>query len=121
MKTAKELKLIADQKQIPDEEELEIVETILQICEEEANKGRYQTSICGKLYLPYSFPDFRNSIFRPISQPDLFIDFLKLKYQLKLLGFNVHYQDDGDFLTNPITGSSKLNMELIIKWGNSYE
>ena len=122
MKTAKELKLIADQKQVPDEEELEILEMILQICEEEANKGKYQISIFGNLHLPYGFPDFRNSTFRLISQPELFIDFLKLKYQLKLLGFGIRYiKNGGDILTNPVNGSSRLDIELIIRWGDSYE
>ena len=118
MKTAKELKLIADQKQIPDEEELEIVEMILQFCEEEANKGKYQVSFFGNLYLPYGFPDFRNSTFRQMTQPELFIDFLKLKSQLRLLGFSIRYKY---VLTNPVNGSSKLNIELIIRWGDSYE
>ena len=118
MKTAKDLKAIADQSQLPNEEEKKMIETIIDACEQEAKKGKYQTTICGYLYMPHGFPEFRDSIIYFYRLDEYDIRYKQFENQLEALGFYVKIEAaTQDYFTNPMDGSSKREIEITIKWG----
>ena len=109
MITAKEFMNIANQNQCTPEEE-NIITTILNYCKQDAEKGKYETDFRATLHL-INNPSLCDAMLY-FKSPKVEIKYLKLKNQLKSLGFyfgllelsDYHYLDAQEVI-------------ITIKWG----
>lgn len=113
MITAKELTDIANQNQCTPEEE-NIITAVLNCCKQNAEKGEYKFCFKANFYIP-NYPSLKNAILH-LNSPDIKINYLKLKNQLKNLGFHfvLHEIDSPSY---DEFGNCKQKVIIGISWG----
>ncbi len=109
MKTAQELKKIADEFQ----DNLELIKIILKDCEKAATMGEYEKEFEGLLAIDEKNYIYKNICFQ--GHENLLIDYNSLKSQLKTLGYHLSIEniDIGRTLYNNILWSEII---ITISW-----
>ena len=108
MITAKELIDTANQNQCTPEEK-NMITTILDYCKQDAKKGRYETDFAATLHM-VNYPSLYDAILY-FQFPKVEIKYLKLKNQLKSLGFSCCLFEMGNY------HADTQKVVIAIKWG----